>query len=113
MALTYEENSFFLCVLLLAVIGNIAFFSNTFDVRNKGGRGGGGGGGESFSGTARQFWRKVSSVVKLMWAEIIGNAVNRLDPDVEVCVAVCCSVLQCVAVCCSVLQCVAVCCSVL
>jgi len=27
-------------------------------------------------------------------------------------VAVCCSVLQCVAVCCSVLQCVAVCCSV-
>jgi len=26
--------------------------------------------------------------------------------NVEVCVAVCCSVLQCVAVCCSVLQCV-------
>jgi len=31
----------------------------------------------------------------------------------EVCVAVCCCVLQCVAVCCSVLQCVAVCCGVL
>ena len=31
----------------------------------------------------------------------------------NLCVAVCCSVLQCVAVCCSVLQCVAVCCSVL
>ena len=31
----------------------------------------------------------------------------------EVCVAVCCSVLQCVAVCCSVLQCGAVWCSVL
>jgi len=31
----------------------------------------------------------------------------------DMCVAVCCSVLQCVAVCCSVLQCVAVCCSVL
>jgi len=31
----------------------------------------------------------------------------------QVCVAVCCGVLQCVAVCCSVLQCVVVCCSVL
>ena len=36
--------------------------------------------------------------------------VSKLE---QVCVAVCCSVLQCVAVCCSVLQCVAVCCSVL
>jgi len=31
----------------------------------------------------------------------------------QICVTMCCSVLQCVAVCCSVLQCVAVCCSVL
>ena len=31
----------------------------------------------------------------------------------QVCVAVCCGVLQCVAVCCGVLQCAAVCCSVL
>ena len=30
---------------------------------------------------------------------------------VQLCAAVCCSVLQCAAVCCSVLQCAAVCCS--
>ena len=40
---------------------------------------------------------------------IISEARSRID----VCVAVCCSVLQCVAVSCSVWQCVAVYCSVL
>jgi len=33
--------------------------------------------------------------------------------DTQVCVSLCCRMLQCVTVCCSVLQCVAVCCSVL
>ena len=38
---------------------------------------------------------------------------SQVHLPMNICVAVCCSVLQCVAVCCSVLQCVAVCCSVL
>jgi len=37
----------------------------------------------------------------------LGQAMEDVEQQMEVC----CSVLQCVAVCCSVLQCVAVCCS--
>ena len=37
---------------------------------------------------------------------------NRIYPT-NMCITVCCSVLQCVTVCCSVLQCVVVCCSML
>jgi len=38
---------------------------------------------------------------------------GALDSHEQVCVAVCCRVLQCVAVCCRVLQCIAACSSVL
>ena len=45
--------------------------------------------------------------------EISRVSMSRPQRAQDLCVAVCCSVLQCVAVCCSVLQCGAVCCSVL
>ena len=47
------------------------------------------------------------------WWRTLGLAVLSCEEREELCVAVCCSVLQCVTVCCSVLQRVAVCCSVL
>jgi len=40
---------------------------------------------------------------------VLQSATECTGRDSDVCVTVCCSVLQCVAVCCSVLQCVVVC----
>ena len=63
--------------------------------------------------------KNASSLTTVCSSELQWVAVSCIELCVAVCcgvlqrVAVCCSVLWCVAVCCGVLQCVAVCCSVL
>jgi len=57
-------------------------------------------------------WRDVGTQSEEVLTSM-GYVTHRAACINDVCVVVCCSVLQCVAVYCSVLQCVAVCCSVL
>ena len=57
-------------------------------------------------------WR-VHTIDDLLPVDKHSKLIFTCGTDMQVCIAVCCSVLQCVAVYCSVLQCVVVCCSVM